>query len=522
MAKTRISAPETELEIKLLPDAADAERIWRLAAIRKRACGRRATRHLRTVYYDTPDWDLQKAGIALRLRSLGAGRFEQHLKTAGTTEGGLFRRQEWKSTLPDGNLDLSALDEAALDRIAPFRKALRPVFESDLKRTTLDLGDGKSLVELALDRGTIRAFRPEGVRETPLVEIEMERKAGSPAFIYEAALDLANALPLSLGWQSKAERGISLYRGLAPTSRAYGMPSFAATASLGEALAAILSAAMAHVLANQDALRRTDDPEAVHQMRVGCRRLRAALSLFRAEIPEAALLGDGFRNLGAALGTVRDLDVFAHQTLEAILGAAEIPADLRPILERAKNTLRLRRAEALEEARRTIGAPETAVALLRLGLRTALLHQAGEGSPAVPVATVARRLSARHLRKLKTMDASLVGLAPEHRHKIRIAAKKLRYVLEFLAPALPAKATAPAIRRLARLQDCLGPLNDIAAVPRMVSDLIPTLRDRDLAVGFATGWHSRDAARLVDEAEALWREIRAGRTPQRKPARARS
>jgi CHAD domain-containing protein len=66
-------------------------------------------------------------------------------------------------------------------------------------------------------------------------------------------------------------------------------------------------------------------------------------------------------------------------------------------------------------------------------------------------------------------------LDPQHRHKLRIHAKKLRYAAEFFAPAFPGKR---AVRRrkdfvasLQQLQDALGELNDIAVNEKLLEQL---------------------------------------------------
>lgn len=81
----------------------------------------------------------------------------------------------------------------------------------------------------------------------------------------------------------------------------------------------------------------------------------------------------------------------------------------------------------------------------------------------------------RQWKKILKSGKHLDRLDPQHRHKLRIQAKKLRYAAEFFAPAFPRKR---AIRRrkdfvasLEQLQDALGELNDIAVNEKLLEQL---------------------------------------------------
>ena len=60
------------------------------------------------------------------------------------------------------------------------------------------------------------------------------------------------------------------------------------------------------------------------------------------------------------------------------------------------------------------------------------------------------------------------------RHRGRIDAKRLRYVVEGLAPALDALAARRYARQLSRLQDALGSANDAVAGERLLQTLRPS------------------------------------------------
>src|SRR3974377_2506317 len=82
-----------------------------------------------------------------------------------------------------------------------------------------------------------------------------------------------------------------------------------------------------------------------------------------------------------------------------------------------------------------------------------------------------RRRWKKSLKSGKHLDA----LDPQHRHKLRIQAKKLRYAAEFFGPAFPHKKSMRRrkdfIESLQQLQDALGELNDIAVNEKLLQGL---------------------------------------------------
>jgi triphosphatase len=93
-----------------------------------------------------------------------------------------------------------------------------------------------------------------------------------------------------------------------------------------------------------------------------------------------------------------------------------------------------------------------------------------------PIAAVAADELRRRRKKILQRGARLSEIDPQRRHKLRIQAKKLRYAAEFFAGAFPAKR---AVRRrkhfvaaLAKLQDALGDLNDIAVHEALTERII--------------------------------------------------
>ncbi|MAL99584.1 MAG: adenylate cyclase [Alteromonadaceae bacterium] len=160
-----------------------------------------ATDTLRNTYFDTADGLLNQQRIALRIRQAD-GSWTQTLKTKGATARGVHDRQEWDWPVSGLALDFAALGSSPIARIAE-QGALQPVFSTDFERKTWLWRDGDDEVEVALDRGAVRA----GVQQAPLFEVELELKGGSALRLMEQAQSLGERCAVFLNPVSKAEQG---------------------------------------------------------------------------------------------------------------------------------------------------------------------------------------------------------------------------------------------------------------------------------------------------------------------------
>ncbi len=516
-----------EIELKLFVAPGDLARIDRHPAVR--AVRRRGVRrqHLETVYYDTPDAALARAGVALRLRHDG-NRWVQTLKGGGRAAAGLHARDEIEWEIAGGALDVALFDEtpyAALFAKPAVRGRLQPVFATAFERTTrmLAFPDG-TVAELALDRGVIRA----GGAQAPISEVEIELKGGDAARLFVLARALARDVPLRLGHASKAERARALGRGAAPPQKARPV-TLDRSMPTGAALARIAMACVAQMQANEEGVRAGRDPEYLHQLRVGLRRLRACLGLVAlASSGEAvAPLAGELRWLGGALGPARDWDVFMTETLPPLAKRFRGRAGLAGFRTRAA---RIRSAHGVA-AREAIASSRYTELVLTLGesfaredlaaLRTAVASSAGVPDDAppgldAPVGAFASFALERRFRRLRKGGRRVPGAAPAERHRTRIAAKKLRYAAEFFAALYPAKRIARFVGALEDLQDVLGALNDAAVVDRLLDEVAqggaPIAAGVD---GLVRGWVAAVAQHALaryarawsrfEDAKAFWR-----------------
>ena len=225
-------------------------------------------------------------------------------------------------------------------------------------------------------------------------------------------------------------------------------------------------------------VRTADDIEAIHQLRVATRRLRAAFTLFADCLPNKR--GDEWqreiKRITKALGAARDTDVqFAW--LRQFLARATDPAwrpginQLLLRLHQQRQHLQIEVITALDrlEISRTLDDLET---LLRDQVVQARLHHVDPYTPEVYL----RAAAAIRLRLEHFLAYNGCVYQPEHNtelHAMRIAAKRLRYTLEIFAELYP-DTLKPPIKAVKEMQDLLGDLHDsdvwIAFVPQFMRE----------------------------------------------------
>ncbi|MBI2318416.1 MAG: CHAD domain-containing protein, partial [Betaproteobacteria bacterium] len=311
----------------------------------------------------------------------------------------------------------------------------------------------------------------------------------------ELAHELADKVAFRLGHLSKAERGYALSSGEAARPHKARPIEIEPALPAREALARIGMAALFQVQANGEGFLGGADPEFLHQMRVGLRRLRVALTM-----PEEAgwremlapLVAE-MRWLAQALGPARNWDVYLTEILPPL--ARHFGGS--PALALFRSRCRRLRRRYLDAARAAVLSPRYSKLLLDLG---ALL--AGDTWPGVPEASAAefaQTVIARRDRKLRRRLESLVHAGPAERHRARIAAKKLRYCAEFFASLYARRKVRRYVGALSALQDALGAINDAQAGAHMCDEAAGGARTRadPRIVGMVLGWMAANEARAI-------------------------
>ena len=228
-----------------------------------------------SVYFDTDGLFLRDHGVTLRVRHIGEKRI-QTIKTADYGSG-YFERSEWEQAIEGDQPDLTGVMDTALGPILTddVRNALKPIFETRIERTAYHLSGNDTDIVMAVDEGQIIVTGSS----CPVSEIELELKHGNPAELFKVARAISDIVPAQLDVKSKSERAYDLIEKTPVAAEMACDPELSAVMSAGRAFTLIGRSCLRQLVANEPATIKRD-AEALHQMRIALRRLRAAISLF--------------------------------------------------------------------------------------------------------------------------------------------------------------------------------------------------------------------------------------------------
>ena len=460
---------------------------------------------LSAYYFDTPNQDLAKKGIALRIR-FEDSQWVQTLKTAGD---GVAKRVELKTVLsltgtPD-NLDVSSLVPdisliteptvvAELTTIMPLDKlaqALTVQYFTDVQRTSRQIKKNNSRIEIAYDIGKVGIGRLNsqkpannpGLTQSDIHEIEFELLEGDPSDLIDIAKTWCKKYKLYLSTVTKAQRGSLL---LANKQFAEPVKADLAVLQLHKGISqfaflqAVVNNCLVQILPNASAIAEgSPDGNLVHQLRVGIRRLRTALKHFKFAQdyidPNWLMV---LKQTFSLLGEYRDKEILQIKT--------------QPLLE-------------------SVGAPHvewsTAIDIMPIDAVRAndfqilLLELIGFTHLPVPADSPKAKVTvAKKLEKLFTAIAAasdkFASLDTESQHGVRKDLKSLRYVSEFAAPLFASQNNGKKGKKATKLnaflqylepaQDVLGEYNDNVVGHANYLEKAKT----DPNALFAVGWFS--------------------------------
>ena len=431
-------------------------------------------------YYDTPDLRLARRGVTLRHRD--GDPVPWTLKLPEDDGAGPLRRRELSAPGEPGDVPA---DLAALVRAQARRATLGQVARLRTTRSGVQLVDaeGVAVAEVVEDHVEVEGG-PRGSSRIRELEVEVFEEA--PDGLLEALVGL-----LREAGGRPGERRPKLVQALG--AQAEAAPDGAAEAlgprpTAAEVVRAAIAGSVERVLRHDAGVRLGDDPEDVHQARVGARRLRSDLRTFRTLLDPAwreELEGE-LRWLGEVLGAVRDADVLAERLARQ---GAELPVEdaigvrnLLQRLERDREIARVRLLEAMDGDRYV----ELLDRLVEAARAPRTLPEAD-----APAAKVLPRLVRKPWRQLRREVRALAADPPDDAlHRVRIRAKRARYAAEAARPAAGAKAHRFA-KRIAEVQGVLVVAQDAAVAEAWLRE------------------HSRGAALVAGELVAAQRAERA-------------
>lgn len=280
---------------------------------------------LLNIYYETPDNWLRRHDRGLRIRGAD-GRYEMTMKIGGRVVGGLHQRPEYNVALDKAELDLARLPaevwpEGALPQ--GLSEAVRPLFSTDFWREKWLVNEGNSRVEIALDRGEVKA----GELAEPICELELELLEGEAADLLKLARRLVNQSGLRQGSLSKAARGYHLAAGNAPRAiKPTPVLHVAPKASVEQGMEAALELALSQWQYHEELwLRGHEEAKAPVLAAIGL--VRHTLTLFGGIVPRkaSARLRDLLTQTEALMATEVSAPtaVYSPQTAAAKLALTE-------------------------------------------------------------------------------------------------------------------------------------------------------------------------------------------------------
>jgi CHAD domain-containing protein len=465
---------------------------------------------LRATYHDTDTLRLARSGLSLRHRIGDPRPWTVKLPTRTTGVRREISRAGGAGAIP--------AELASLVRVYTRDAALAPVTTLATARERYEVrdADGTALAEIDDDRVDVLDGPGGGQR---FREVEVELHEGDPVLLDRIGEALERAGARGGQFVPKHIRSLGPAAHAAPDLA--GPPEAVTPATGGEAVTRVLRHDIARILTNDPLLRlraTTDDGDTpVHQMRVGCRRLRSDLRTFAPLLDPAfaRLLRTEAGWLAGLLGAARDAEVL-QKRLRRTAGGEAMAVPMDPAaLAHLDLALRQRQDAALRDLDEAL-AGERYLRLVEMLYDAAavprLSARAGE-----PVEKLMPKLVAGNWRRLRReVEASgdhsaLSGSDADARwHQVRIRAKRVRYAAE-AATEVIGKPAARLASRLKAVQDLLGEQQDaVVAGNTWLGAAAQRPRDARLALTAGRLYERERAAARAARVDfpAAWRRVR--------------
>lgn len=296
-------------------------------------------------------------------------------------------------------------------------------------------------------------------------------------------------------------------------------PGIVATDPMAEAIRKTLRFHFEVMLEHEAGSRSGNDIEDVHDMRVATRRMRTAFRLFGSYFEKKAIrrFRDDLRETGAALGGVRDLDVFNREAQKYMAGPG-LGQDLTLLLaswRQQRESARGRLIAFLDSERYG--------AFIKDFRRFVNAEGAGVRTIKPPVPFQVRHTLSSSLWQLyeraRAYETLFPDSPPETLHALRIECKHLRYTLEFFREVLGPES-ASLVKDVVFVQDHLGDLQDAMVASDLLEAFLADWRQQapeNSAVdpGQLAGieayrrFRQDEAAQLIRTFPRTWRRLRS-------------
>lgn len=258
--------------------------------------------------------------------------------------------------------------------------------------------------------------------------------------------------------------------------------------TVGEWAIAAISRHSDKFLAHEAGVLADEDPEALHQMRVGMRRLRSAMKGFASAIVLPEGVGEKqVARIARILGQLRDLDVL-RESLSA--QRPHLPAPEQEVFDKAMVQMAKQRRKALKTVRRTLESKsyQKLVKELQKWLKEPQTEAIAAWDldfvlPDLLGVEIGRYLL--HPGWLVDRESAIADESGESLHDLRKTAKRTRYQMELFEPIYP-QSYRDSVEQIEAVQEILGKIQDSLVqaeflerhTPGKATQSLPTLMER--------------------------------------------
>lgn len=262
----------------------------------------------------------------------------------------------------------------------------------------------------------------------------------------------------------------------------------------------------------KDVLHPSDDVEPVHRMRVASRRLRAALSVFQSILPKKKIKcwKKEIRRIGRALGKARELDmhILFLQAAARKLKKDSCAADTEKIIQSLNHS----RRKAQKKIEKLLKGFEVKKRLP--GLRKSLdrLSSRAQRQLTHTFSSQRNEFIQKRLDRLLQFEPYVSKPESIHElHKMRIAAKNLRYALEILRPWY-GRSAEHYIRSCRAIQDVLGDVHELDVLTEVLCGFFdPSQKEENRTLASLLQECSRARHNAYTKFVRLWGDLRRKR-----------
>jgi CHAD domain-containing protein len=280
-----------------------------------------------------------------------------------------------------------------------------------------------------------------------------------------------------------------------------------------EAFEFILEANLALVKEWEPVALAGEDIEGVHQMRVGLRRMRSELSVFRSAIPRKLTrpLAKEMRWAARALDRARDLDVYIAENFP---GKGSKSQQKMQSIAREHRELAYGRVRGIVQSNRYLTFSREINDWVDTKAWRGQLSEEQRRVLRHKITPFACQVLEEHQADVLEAGKEIEKIDSEALHRLRIECKKLRYATEFFAPLYGGRMEQYT-RLLKALQDLLGTLHDTAVLSGLQKDLLKDTRSSKLTrlAGKLENKRQKESEEIKKDLMARWQAFSAAAHP---------